>query len=188
MLTIRFLRTGKKNQPFFRIVVTDKKNPPRGGRFLEILGFFNPLTKEKKLKVERMKYWLSVGAQPSDRVHNLLVGEGILKGKKVDVHKKSKKKPASAAEGAMVSKEEKKETAEAPKTEPLKEKLKEKELKGGQKIEEEKSKENQKEKPEKGDSGEQPEKKTEQGEKKEKEKPKESIQEKPEKEKKEQSK
>lgn len=92
MLVIRFLRTGKRNQPFFRIVVTDKKNPPRGGRFLEILGFFNPLTKEKKIRVERVNYWLSVGAQTSDRVHNLLIKEGIIKGKKKPVHKKSKKK------------------------------------------------------------------------------------------------
>ncbi|MDI6882871.1 MAG: 30S ribosomal protein S16 [Patescibacteria group bacterium] len=92
MLVIRFLRTGKRNQPFFRIIVTDKKNPPRGGRFLEILGFFNPLTKENKIKKDRVKHWLSIGAQPSDRVHNLLVKEGIVEGKKIDVHKKPKKK------------------------------------------------------------------------------------------------
>ena len=98
MLAIRFLRAGKKNQPFFRIVVTDKKNPPRGGRFLEILGFFNPLTKEKKLKAERIKYWLSVGAQPSSTVHNLLVKEKIIEGKKINVHKKSKKKPETDTE------------------------------------------------------------------------------------------
>jgi len=91
MLVIRFLRVGKKNQPFFRIVVTDKKKPPRGGRFLEILGFFNPLTKEKNLKKERVKYWLSVGAQPSPRVHNLLIEEKIISGKKIAVHKKPKK-------------------------------------------------------------------------------------------------
>jgi len=73
-------------------VVTDKKNPPRGGRFLEVLGFFNPLTKEKGLRKERIKYWLSVGAQTSDRVHNLLVAEKIIEGKKIAVHKKTKKK------------------------------------------------------------------------------------------------
>ena len=78
MLVIRFLRTGKKNQPFFKIVVTDKRRPPKGGRFLEILGFFNPLTKKKNLKKERIEYWLSKGAQPSARVHNLLVKENII--------------------------------------------------------------------------------------------------------------
>ena len=90
MLVIRFLRKGKKNQPFFKIVVTDKKNPPRGGRFLETVGFFNPLTKEKALKKERVEHWLKVGAQPSDRVYNLLIAEQIIKGKKKAVHAKTK--------------------------------------------------------------------------------------------------
>lgn len=85
MLSIRFLRVGKKHQPFFRIVATDKKNPPRGGRFLEILGFVNPFTKEKQLKRERIEYWLKVGAKPSDTVHNLLIREGLIKGAKKDV-------------------------------------------------------------------------------------------------------
>ena len=50
MLVIRFFRVGKKNQPSFKIVVTDKKHPPKGGRFLEEVGFYNPLTKEKVLR------------------------------------------------------------------------------------------------------------------------------------------
>jgi len=91
MLVIRLLRTGKKNQPSFKIVVTDKKNPPRGGRFVEEVGSYNPIIKAKVLKKERIQYWLSQGAQPSDTVHNLLVKEGILEGKKIPVHKKSKK-------------------------------------------------------------------------------------------------
>lgn len=92
MLVIRLLRTGKKNQPSFKIVVTDKKNPPRGGRFVESVGFYNPLTKEKVLKADRIKYWLSVGAKPSDTVYNLLVREKVIEGGKIPVHKKSKKK------------------------------------------------------------------------------------------------
>ena len=104
MLVIRFLRRGKKNQPFFRIVVTDKRNPPQGGRFLEILGFYNPLTKEKKVKTERVKHWLSVGAKPSDTVYNLLISEGVIKGKKLPVHSKTKK-----------GKKEEKEKEEKPK-------------------------------------------------------------------------
>lgn len=108
MIVIRFLRIGKKNQPFFRIVVTEKKNPPRGGRFLEIVGFFNPFSKEKQLKADRIKYWISVGAQPSDRVHNLLVSEGIIKDKKKPVHAKAKKKkeekPAESAAPATTEK------------------------------------------------------------------------------------
>ena len=92
MLRIRFFRVGKKNQPSFKIVVTDRRNPPRGGRFLEELGFYNPLTKEKILRKERIKFWLERGAQPSETVHNLLVQEGIVKGKKIPVHKKAKPK------------------------------------------------------------------------------------------------
>jgi small subunit ribosomal protein S16 len=91
MLVIRFLRTGRKNQPFFRIVVTEKRNPPQGGRFKEILGSYNPLTKKRNLKKDRIKYWLSVGAQPSETVYNLLISEKIIKGKKIKVHKESKK-------------------------------------------------------------------------------------------------
>ena len=90
MLRIRFFRTGKKNRPFFRIVVTDRRNPPKGGRFLEVVGFFDPLTKEKGLKKERIQYWLSVGAKLSDRVHNLLVEEKVLEGEKIPLHKKKK--------------------------------------------------------------------------------------------------
>ena len=72
MLVIRLFRVGKRNQPSFKIVVTDKRKPTRSGRFVEEVGFYNPLTKEKVLKDERIKYWLSVGAQPSETVHNLL--------------------------------------------------------------------------------------------------------------------
>lgn len=90
MLVIRLFRVGKKNQPSFKIVVTDKKNPPRGGRFVEEVGFFNPLTKEKIIKKERVNYWLSVGAQPSETVYNLLVQEKIIEGKKIKKHKEKK--------------------------------------------------------------------------------------------------
>lgn len=131
MLKIRLQRKGKRNQPFFRIIVTEKKNPPRGGRALEMLGFLNPLTKEKQLKADRIKHWLSVGAQPSDRVHNLLVDEGILKDKKKPVHAKPKKKegdesasappPPKATEGQGDAKAGKEETKPAEKPEEKKE-------------------------------------------------------------------
>lgn len=99
MLVIRLFRAGKKHQPFFKIVVTDKRRPPKGGRFAEELGFLNPLTKENKINADRAKYWISKGAKPSDTVYNLLLKEKVLEGKKIPVHKKSKKteeKPAEA--------------------------------------------------------------------------------------------
>ena len=103
MLVIRLFRTGKKNQPFFKIVVTDKRSKPKAGRFVEEVGFYNPLTKEKNLKTERIKHWLSVGAKPSETIHNLLVSEKIIEDKKIPLHKKSKKEkpvqvPAPAVE------------------------------------------------------------------------------------------
>ena len=107
MLVIRLLRTGKKNQPFFRIVVTDKRNPPRAGRFVENVGFWNPLTKERKINGERIKYWLSKGAQTSDTVHNFLIDEKIIEGKKIAKHKKAKKKKVVEKEIKAVKPEEK---------------------------------------------------------------------------------
>ena len=101
MLVIRLFRVGKKNQPSFKIVVTDKRRSTRAGRFVEEVGFYNPLTKEKVLKQERLKYWLSVGAKPSATIQNLLISEKIIEGKKIPSHKKAKEKPsvAKAMEG-----------------------------------------------------------------------------------------
>lgn len=91
MLVIRLFRVGKKNQPFFKIVVTDKNNSVRCGRYVEQVGFVNPITKEKKLNQERIKYWISVGAKPSPTAFNLFITEKIIEGKKIPKHKKSKK-------------------------------------------------------------------------------------------------
>ncbi len=115
MLVIRLFRTGKKNQPFFKIVVTDKRKSSTRGRFVEEVGFWNPLTKEKSLKQERIKYWLSVGAKPSATVHNLLISEKIIEGKKTPVHKKKKIKEGEEkpAESALAG-GEKKEAASVP--------------------------------------------------------------------------
>ncbi len=101
MLTIRFFRQSKRNQPAFKIVVADKRNSSTRGRFVEEVGHWNPLSKEKILKPERIKYWLSVGAQPSATVFNLLVSEKIIEGKKkIPVQKKKKIKEGTAAAAA----------------------------------------------------------------------------------------
>jgi len=94
MLTIRLTRKGKKNQPFFRVVLIDKRRSSTGGRAVEDLGYVDPLTKKKNLKKERIQYWISKGAQPSATIHNLLVAEKIIEGKKLHVSKFSKKKQA----------------------------------------------------------------------------------------------
>ena len=111
MLVIRLFRVGKKNQPSFKIVVTDKRRPPRAGRFVEEVGFWNPLTKEKVLRTERIKYWMSHGAKPSDTIYNLLIKEKIIEGKKIPAHKvkKVEEKPISEAPREEAPKAEKTE-------------------------------------------------------------------------------
>lgn len=99
MLTIRLTRKGRKNQPFFRIVVIDKRRSAKGGRAVDILGYVDPLTKRKSLDKEKVLRWINNGAKPSATVHNLLIKEKIIEGKKIHVSriKKSPQSPAAAA-------------------------------------------------------------------------------------------
>ena len=107
MLSIRLARTGRKNRPYFRVVVTQKHRDTYG-KHIEILGNFDPYHKKETLtlKSERIQYWLGVGAQPTTSVHNMLVEKRILKGKKqraVTTHKKDQVKKEEQAEGAQKS-------------------------------------------------------------------------------------
>ena len=85
MLKIRMQRTGRINSPSYRIVVVEHARSPKAGNIVEKVGTYDPKTKEKKLDAERIKYWISVGAQPSATVHNMLVSLGILNAKKINV-------------------------------------------------------------------------------------------------------
>lgn len=73
MVKIRLRRLGAKKNPFYRIVVADSKSP-RDGRFIEEIGTYNPLTNPSEIKVdlERARYWVSQGAQPTETVRALL--------------------------------------------------------------------------------------------------------------------
>jgi len=75
MVTIRLARGGAKKRPFYSIVVTDSRNA-RDGRFIERVGFFNPVARGQeerlRLNMERLTYWISNGAQASDRVAQLV--------------------------------------------------------------------------------------------------------------------
>jgi small subunit ribosomal protein S16 len=73
MLAIRLRRAGSKSRPFFRIVVTEAKSA-REGRFVEVLGHYNPRTKPERVQVDRdrLAHWLKVGAEPSDTVRTLI--------------------------------------------------------------------------------------------------------------------
>ncbi|MBP2056961.1 small subunit ribosomal protein S16 [Lactobacillus colini] len=78
---IRMRRMGSKRKPFYRIVVADSRMP-RDGRFIEEVGYYNPLTKpeaEVKLEEDRVFDWLQKGAQPSDTVRSLLSKAGLMK-------------------------------------------------------------------------------------------------------------
>lgn len=91
MLSIRLSRIGKKNQPTYRLIVSEKSKDPWGA-CLEILGFYNPKVgaEIKNLKEDRLRYWLSKGAHLSDTAHNLLVSQGFLNADKIRIVKKKK--------------------------------------------------------------------------------------------------
>lgn len=76
---IRMKRMGSKKRPFYRIVVADSRSP-RNGRFIQQVGYYNPLTEPVDLKLEEevIMDWLQKGAQPSDTVRNLLSKQGIM--------------------------------------------------------------------------------------------------------------
>src|SRR3989338_7025311 len=100
MLMIRLQRIGRRNDPSYRIIVNEKSSSPKTGKFIENLGHYDPRLEKGKdllIKADRVKYWLSVGAQTSGTLHNLLVREGIVAGKKRDVRPaKIVKKPETA--------------------------------------------------------------------------------------------
>lgn len=91
MLRIRLTRVGKKNRPVYRLVVAEHWRPIKG-RFIEILGHYNPITKEKQFNADRVKYWVGVGAKPSITAHNLLVKSEIIPGPKIPITRKKAKK------------------------------------------------------------------------------------------------
>ncbi len=79
---IRLKRMGMKKKPFYRVVVADIRSP-RDGRFIEEIGYYNPMTKpaEISIKNDRAQYWLGVGAQPTDTVRILLKKSGAIEEK-----------------------------------------------------------------------------------------------------------
>lgn len=71
--------------PSYRIIVVEHTEGPKTGNIVEKVGTYNPRSKERAIDADRVKYWMSVGAQPSDTVHNMLVSLGILNAKKINV-------------------------------------------------------------------------------------------------------
>jgi small subunit ribosomal protein S16 len=108
-LVIRMARAGTKKRPFYHVVVADSRSP-RDGRFIERLGYFNPLlpketTERLKLDLEKVKTWIAKGAQPSDRVLRFLDAAGVMARPKRNnpqkaVPRKERKARAEAAKAA----------------------------------------------------------------------------------------
>lgn len=106
MLSIRFKRVGRKKAPSYRIVVMEKQKDP-WSNYIEKLGFFDPKSKETVLKKDRIKYWLSVGAQASNTVSNLLLKNGIIEDIKKKAVKISKKRQTKIGDKKKLEEETK---------------------------------------------------------------------------------
>jgi len=122
MLAIRLARIGRKKKPMYRVVVSEKSKDMYGNH-LEILGNYNPHTKEAVLKTERIQHWLKFGAQASNTVHNLFIKEGVLKdvkkAKAVAISKKRKAKKEESERKDEGKSEEKKEEKPVEKKEEV---------------------------------------------------------------------
>lgn len=111
MLKIRLQRVGRKHEPVFRIVVTESTRGPKSGNFIEVLGNHDSRHKDKtQIKDDRVKYWISKGAQVSDTVHNLLITKGIIKGEKINAL--PKKQPQVSEDDKKEETKEKEEVVE----------------------------------------------------------------------------
>lgn len=82
---MRLQRIGRKNDPSYRVIVTDSRNAAKRGRSVDLLGSYYPKLGKFEIDDARAKDWLSKGVQPSDTIHNFLVGKGIIEGKKKNV-------------------------------------------------------------------------------------------------------
>jgi len=149
MLKIRLQKVGKKNAPSYRIVLAEHTSKPQG-KFIEILGFYNPRLKQKGFKKERIEHWIAKGAKPSPTVHNLLIDEKIIQGEKLrawKAKKRAKAKPVEVPKTEVSTEETKESESEKPETEKPVEETPKKEVKESETeelVEEAKPKEEEK--------------------------------------------
>lgn len=85
MLKIRLQRVGRKHDPSYRIILADANQGPKSGKSIENLGFYDARKDIRQVKKEKIKYWITKGAQVSDTVHNILISEKVIDGKKLNV-------------------------------------------------------------------------------------------------------
>ena len=106
MLKMRLQRVGRKNDPSYRVVVTDSKTGPKSGKHVDLLGSYDPKVNRIAIDADRAKDWIAKGVQPSPTVHNILVGQKIIDGKKVNVLPKKSPVIDEASEAAKKAAEE----------------------------------------------------------------------------------
>tara|TARA_B100000508_G_scaffold120901_1_gene102274 strand:+ start:8417 stop:8926 length:510 start_codon:yes stop_codon:yes gene_type:complete len=126
MLMMRLQRVGRRNDPSYRIVVTDKRTGPKSDKHVDRLGSYNPKLNHVQLDVEKAKEWLAKGVQPSDTLHNLLISQKVIEGKKINVLprkspiideeavKKAEEEAAAKVEAEAAAAEESTDSEEAP--------------------------------------------------------------------------
>ena len=106
---IRLQRTGRKHEPTFRVVLTDSKNGPKSGKYLKNLGWYDTRIKNKveQIDTEAVKHWMSKGAKLSLTLHNYMISQKVITGKKLNALPKKtvqkKEAPAEAAKPAAVA-------------------------------------------------------------------------------------
>jgi small subunit ribosomal protein S16 len=113
MLKMRLQRIGRKNDPSFRLIVTDSRRGPKSGKHIDLLGSYNPKQNQVQFDGEKAREWIAKGVQVSPTVHNLLVSQKIIEGKKINVlprkspvvNEEKVKAEAEAAEAAKVASE-----------------------------------------------------------------------------------
>jgi len=119
MLMMRLQQVGRKNDPSFRIVVTDKRTGVKSDKHVDRIGSYNPKMNHVQIDADKAREWISKGVQPSDTMHNILVSQKVIEGKKRNVL--PRKSPIvdeeaikKAEEEAVAKAEAEKAAAEAP--------------------------------------------------------------------------
>ncbi len=171
MLQIRFNRIGKKNRAIFRIVLQEHTIAP-GGKHIEILGSWDPHQKKGVFDSEKIKGWITKGAQVTDSVWNLLIKENIIEGKKRAVKINKPAETKAEGEGVAATEAKKDETAEPVKEEIKGEEAKAQEPKSEEAKDEVKNEKKKDEKKTKKVKSEEPKKEEPRNEEKKPEKPK----------------
>lgn len=110
---IKLSKIGKTNKKVFRLIISEKGRDPYGDN-LEILGSYNPYSKDLQVKADRVKYWLEKGAGMTPTINNLLIGKGIIEGKKATASKAGKVNEKRAAQ--LKTKADKRAASEAAAT------------------------------------------------------------------------